>query len=388
MISTMQKQQKFNTKSPIIFNEVEYGKYLHENALSEGLRPKIYTIKELTILAKYYRWILKLPEEEVKTKLIQFCNVNYIGFDLDIKYKEINKAMEDAYKTEIRSCNGVPITKNEWEKINLIEDEKGKKVLFVMLALSKFNRLNPIIYEEEEEVIYADNRLRCYLKIKDLLKLAKVSYRDINEYYKNYEEYVGKGLIDLIPANRAKHILNFGDLEYQEEDILIVINDMNNLMEVYKKLNNEANMKQCKRCGSWFEDKSESGMLQLCSSCRKQKNATDKKAEEKEINKYRSRQDQRAENEIKIYTCIDCGNVIGRHKKNHKSIRCSKCQEEFEYKSKLKGNKVIQCVNCGKEVIVSSKSKKSLCEDCYKEYIKEYDRMRKRVKGGEKNETE
>ena len=163
---------------------------------------------------------------------------------------------------------------------------------------------------------------------------------------------------------------------------------MNNLMEVYKKLNNEGNMKQCKRCGSWFEDKSESGMLQLCSSCRKQKNATDKKAEEKEINKYRSRQDQRAENEIKIYTCIDCGNVIGRHKKNHKSIRCSKCQEEFEYKSKLKGNKVIQCVNCGKEVIVSSKSKKSLCEDCYKEYIKEYDRMRKRVKGGEKNEEE
>lgn len=388
MISTMQKQQKFNTKSPIIFNEVEYGKYLHENALSEELRPKIYTIKELTVLAKYYRWILKLPEEEVKTKLIQFCNVNYIGFDLDIKYKEINKAMEDAYKTEIRSCNGVPITKNEWEKINLIEDEKGKKVLFVMLAIAKFNRLNPIIYEEEEEVIYIDNRLRCYLKVKDLLKLAKVSYRDINDYYKNYEEYVGKGLIDLIPANRAKHILNFGDLEYQEEDVLIVINDMNNLMEVYKKLNNEANMKQCKRCGSWFEDKSESGMLQLCSSCRKQKNATDKKVEEKEINKYRSRQDQRAENEIKIYTCIDCGNVIGRHKKNHKSIRCSKCQEEFEYKSKLKGNKVIQCANCGKEIIVSSKSKKSLCEDCYKEYIKEYDRMRKRVKGGEKNEEE
>ena len=31
----MQKQQKFNTKSPIIFNEVEYGKYLYENYSEE-----------------------------------------------------------------------------------------------------------------------------------------------------------------------------------------------------------------------------------------------------------------------------------------------------------------------------------------------------------------
>ena len=54
-------------------------------------------------------------EDEVKKKLIQFCNINYIGFDADIKYQEINRVMEDAYKTEIRSCNGVPITKNEWE---------------------------------------------------------------------------------------------------------------------------------------------------------------------------------------------------------------------------------------------------------------------------------
>ena len=51
----MQKQQKFNTKSPIIFNEVEYGKYLYENSCNEELRPKIYNIKELTVLAKYFR---------------------------------------------------------------------------------------------------------------------------------------------------------------------------------------------------------------------------------------------------------------------------------------------------------------------------------------------
>lgn len=374
----MQRQEKFNTRSPMIFNEEEYGRYLDENAQSEFLRPKIYTIKELTVLAKYYRIVLKLPEEEVKTKLIQFCNINYIGFDLDIKYREINKVMEEAYKTELRSCNGVPITKNEWEKIKLIEDEKARKILFVMLAVAKFNRLNPIIYEEEEDIVYTDMRLRCYLKTKDILRLAKTTYRNKEDFYLNYEEYVGKGLLDLLPSNRPKHILNFGDIEYKEEETLITITDMDNLIEVYKKLNKEANMKQCQNCGRWFEDKSESGQLRLCSGCRKQKNASDKREESKAIKKYQSRKDQSAESEIKLYTCIDCGAVIGRNKKNHKSVRCKKCQKEFEYKSKLKGNKLLTCKKCGKQVIVSSKSKRELCDDCYREYKKEYDRERKK----------
>lgn len=368
----MQKQQKFNTKSPIIFNEVEYGKYLYENSNNKDLLPKIYNIKELTVLAKYFRWILKLPEDEVKKKLIQFCNINYIGFDSDIKYQEINKVMEDAYKTEIRSCNGVPITTNEWDKILLVEDEKGRKILFVMLAIAKFNRLNPVIYEEEDEVIYTDMRLRCYLKTKDLFRLAKTSYRDINEYYKNYEEYIGKGLLDLIPSNRPKHILNFGDLEPREEDILATIIDMDNLMEVYKKLSEVENMKQCKKCGRWFEDKSDKRALLLCEGCRKRQNDTDKAEEIKEINRKQSRKDQTLESEIELFTCIDCGEVFGKNKKNKVTKRCHKCQEKFNRESRLKGDKHLVCTECGKEFVVSSKAKRTVCEDCYKKLRRQY----------------
>lgn len=364
----MPKQQKFNTKSPIIFNEVEYGKYLYENSNNKDLLPKIYNIKELTVLAKYFRWILKLPEDEVKKKLIQFCNINYIGFDSDIKYQEINRVMEEAYKTEIRSCNGVPITKDEWDKIQLIEDEKGKKILFVMLAIAKFNRLNPVVYEEEDEKTYTDMRLRCYLKTKDLFKLAKTSYRDINDYYKNYEEYIGKGLLDLIPSNRPKHILNFGELEAREEDILATIVDMDNLIEVYKKLNEVQNMKQCKKCGRWFEDKSDKRALLLCEGCRKQKNDTDKAEEIKEINRKQSRKEQALENEIKLFTCIDCGEVFGKNKFNGITKRCKKCQERYEYS--LKHSNIVKriCSVCGEEFEISSKSKRKMCDGCYKEY--------------------
>ena len=367
----MQKQQKFNTKSPIIFNEVEYGKYLYENSCNEELRPKIYNIKELTVLAKYFRWILKLPEEDVKRQLIRFCNINYIGFDPDVKYQEINKVMEDAYKTEIRSCNGVPITKSEWGKISLIEDDKAKKILFVMLAIAKFNRLNPVVYEEEESVIYTDTRLRCYLRTKDLFRLAKTSYRDINDYYKNYEEYIGKGLLDLIPSNRPKHILNFGEIECEEEDILVTIVDMDNLMEVYKKLSNVENMKQCKKCGRWFEDKSDKRKLLLCSGCRKQKNEIDKLEEEKVIKKKQSRKDQALESEIKLFTCIDCGEVFGKNKTNHKTKRCHKCQEIYEYSLKIKGTKTIVCTECGQEHNISAQRKVDICDKCYESILKQ-----------------
>ncbi len=376
----MQKQQKFNTKSPIIFNEVEYGKYLYENSCNEELRPKIYNIKELTVLAKYYRWILKLPEEEVKKKLIQFCNINYIGFDSDIKYKEINRVMEDAYKTEIRSCNGVPITKGEWEKIKLIENEKGRKILFVMLSIAKFNRLNPVIYEEEEEISYSDNRLRCYLRTKDLFKLAKTSYRDINEYYDNYKEYVGKGLIDLIPSNRAKHILNFGEIEPIEEDILTTIVDMDNLMEVYKSLSEVEGMKVCKKCGRWFEDKSDKRKLLYCSACRKQKNEVDKAEEQREICRKQSRQEQALESEIKLFKCIDCGEVFGKSKNNGVTKRCRRCQEQFEYKQQHSNLVKKICLKCQKEFEISSKSRRGICNECYKEQVKAKDRERKKKK--------
>lgn len=368
----MQKQQKFNTKSPIIFNEVEYGKYLYDNACNEELRPKIYNTKELTVLAKYFRWILKLPEEEVKRKLIQFCNINYIGFDPDLKYQEINKVMEDAYKTEIRSCNGVPITKEEWAKIKLVADEKGQKILFVMLAIAKFNRLNPVIYEEEEEIVYTDTRLRCYLRTKDLFRLAKTSYRDIEDYYKNYEDYIGQGLVDLIPANKPKHILNFGDLSPREEDILVTIVDMDNLMEVFKSLSKVEGMKQCKRCGRWFEDRSDKRKLLYCSQCRKQPNEIDKAEEKKKTNKKQSRKEQVLENEVKLFTCVDCGEVFGKNRHNGVTKRCRACQEKYEYNLRHSSQVIRVCENCQKEFEISSKSKRKICDECYKEERKKY----------------
>ena len=85
-------------------------------------------------------------------------------------------------------------------------------------------------------------------------------------------------------------------------------------MEVYKKLSDVENMKQCKKCGRWFEDKSDKKKLLLCSNCRKQKNETDKLEEDKAIKKKQSRKDQVLEGEIKLFTCIDCGEVFGKSK--------------------------------------------------------------------------
>ena len=39
---------------------------------------------------------------------------------------------------------------------------------------------------------------------------------------------------------------------------------------------------------------------------------------------------------------------------------------------KLQEEKIIKCIDCGKEFIITGNSKRTRCNDCYKEYRKQY----------------
>jgi hypothetical protein len=222
-----------------IYNEKEYAKDLYERQRDPSLQAKAYTVWELTILAKYLRQELKQSESEIKTNIIKFCNLNYPGFDADVEYDRINKVVRDCYKTDLRQSLPVPITKKEWNDIQKGSTEKRQKLLFVILAVAKFNRLNPIVYTEDEtEKEYTDNRLRCFEKESDLYKLMKMKLKNDRFKYLPYSEFgkLGLNLIEIPNSNKFKRILNYGEIDAKEEDILIKIEDFNKLPEYFLAL--------------------------------------------------------------------------------------------------------------------------------------------------------
>ena len=231
----------------MIFNERDYGKFLYEHQTDTILPPKTYTVWELSILAKYLRQDLKKSEKEIKNGIVKFCNLNYPGFDVDVEYEKINKVMTECYKTDLRGGNSVPITKSEWENIQKCSTEKNQKLLFVILAVAKFNRLNPVLFLEEssDEKIYNDVRLRCNETEANLYKLMKMSFTDSKDKFAPYGEFGKQGLnlIEAVNSNKVKRILCFGEVEPKEADILIYIKDFDKLPDYFLALKENKRIK-------------------------------------------------------------------------------------------------------------------------------------------------
>ena len=227
----------------MIFDEKQFGKFLYENQTDPKLPARFYSIWELTILAKYLRQELNKTETEIRTNIVRFCNLNYPGFDETIDYDRINKVMIDMTKTDLRATVAVPITKTEWEYISKLSSETYQKILFCILAVAKFNRLSPILYTEEndKDINYEDTRLRCNLHEQELYKMMHIRMPDFKTESSNLYKEVGKkglNLIEIPPSKKIKRILNFGELDPKEEDILLWIENFDKLNEYFYKIKN------------------------------------------------------------------------------------------------------------------------------------------------------
>lgn len=71
--------------------------------------------------------------------------------------------------------------------------------------------------------------------------------------------------------------------------------------------------------------------------------------------------------------CAECG-ILTRGNKNGTKKYCKDCDDSVPQETKT-----VMCVDCGKSVEIKSKNNKTYrCTECQKEYIRQYDRERKR----------
>lgn len=292
----------------IIFNEKKFA----SDAIAL-LNKKTYNLYEMTILCKWLRHMIfssKTEEEAdklIRNTLVCFCKLCWEDFDEDVEYIRINKAIDRSKKEMLRTCHPVRISKKEWETISSMENETGKKLLFVMLVVAKFNRANPLRIIGETPPVYKDKQLRCNTDIGELYRLAKIRYKKTGGDFSYLSEYRGK--VEFIDGKTLKRILKFADLEVRDEDLFMEISDYDNIIEYYN-MQYDNSIKACKRCGDIFKDKSKSQSLKTCPSCRKE------------------------EKRVRVLICEDCGKRIVLKNKRGIITRCPTCQKEYRKKYK------------------------------------------------------
>lgn len=293
----------------IIFNEKKFA----TDAITL-LNKKSYNLYEMTILCKWLRYCIffhKKEEEQIdeliRNTLICFCKLCWEDFDEDVEYIRINRAIERSKTELLRTSEPIRISKKEWEIISSLKNETGRKLLFVMLVVAKFNRANPIRSIEKKTVEYKDKKLRCNTDIGELYRLAKIRYKKNGGDFSYLSEY--RGLVELVDGKTLKRILLFADLEVPDEEVFMEIYDYDNIIDHYNMQYNPS-IKICKRCKNIFKDKSKSQSLRTCPTCRKE------------------------EKQIRVLICEDCGKRVVLKNKRGAITRCASCQKEYRKKYK------------------------------------------------------
>lgn len=292
----------------IIFNEKKFATEAIAN-----LNKKSYNLYEMTVLCKWLRYNIFSSKQEqeieelIRNTLVYFCKLCWEDFDEEVEYTRINRAIERSRTERLRTCNPIKISKKEWEIISSLKNETGKKILFVMLVVAKFNRANPIVIINEPPKKYADTQLRCNMDIGELYRLAKIKYKKTNGDFTYLSEY--RGLVKLVDGKTLKRILTFADLEVPNEEVFIEVWDYDNIIQYYN-MQFDNTIKVCKHCKNIFKDNSKSQSLKTCPTCRKE------------------------EKKVRILICEDCGKRVVLENKRGALTRCSACQKEYRKKYK------------------------------------------------------
>lgn len=155
----------------IIFNEEQEAIKMLSNVNSDE---KIKS-SDIFFLAKYFKY-LKMSDEETHDELVAYIKNKCNTYNQPVYDAWIDNAIINSHKYPLRTNTTIYFTDNEINKVLEIDDFKIQKVMFIILATSKYYYANKILNDSdykndsEEICLYFRNSL------KDVFKLACVPY--------------------------------------------------------------------------------------------------------------------------------------------------------------------------------------------------------------------
>jgi len=301
----------------VLYDEQEYVSKMQENPYDYALcnldDMKIYAkwlkYQKLQEIGKIYEEVL--PEENaeidkyVKNNLIEFCEKANEYFNYTLKYDDIRTAVAYTNLYKLKLPHKLPITRKEWEALQIIKDDNIKRLMFAMLIDSKYYRYFNISLINNAEV-NEDTIFFIQADLTQLVKMSGAKFKTREEKYMSLHELYKLGLLDITDGTHENLFIRCVDLD--DSDIIDYISDYDHIDLHYDKLC-QKNVGVCEHCGKLFRQ-SQKNNRKYCYSCTK--NVTGFPIQKK---------------------CIDCGNLF--YAKSNRQSRCENCQELNRKKQKL-----------------------------------------------------
>lgn len=212
----------------MIFDEKKAAEKILKNGFSSFM-----SRKDLYILAKYFKYIGK-NKTQIRKSLIEFCEKYNPEFNEVLSRERINNAIKNSDKFGLRLPVTINITESELESIKNVGNHNRQKILFVMLAISKYAKYSGTRYIPKKETIYDDN---FYIneKTTSILKMAKVNMNKIDRR-KVFADFKKLGVID--STYRGAFRIMIVD---ESSPVSLTIADMDNMIDFYPFY--------CEKCG-------------------------------------------------------------------------------------------------------------------------------------------
>lgn len=227
-----------------IFYEKERAEWLLENGFSSFM-----SYSDLLILAKYFKHMGK-NRTQIRKSLLTFCIKYNPDFNDVLSRRIIDSVIESSQKYGLRVRFDVPITQIEIDTIKLLQDYKKEKIVFVMLVLAKYFRLNDMRLKKKVESKY-DDRFYVNEKLTDIIKMAQISVQK-QERQKIIHELTLSGLVE--PTYNGDYRIMFADIESKP---IFFVTNLNDIGSFYAF--------NCQKCGKALERKAK--RHNLCDGC-------------------------------------------------------------------------------------------------------------------------
>lgn len=247
----------------MIVNKFKFNELEDMEAIANGNRLNKFSNKEIIkMLARYNYFIRNLDYDANRKNIKTFVDVAMPNVDINEFANIINSAARNAKKYPIVNIQEILITKSELEVISSLNDLKQEKILFVILAMAKYNHTL-----HDGKYGYT-----AYCKYSELFKMAKVSVPTKDRAY--FMQFVVRnGLID-IPSTPGVVAMKPLFVDDSNENVALKIGlvEFNNLADTYCAWKCPNKWRKCRTCKSWFKkyENEDGTKAQVCKHCKKE----------------------------------------------------------------------------------------------------------------------
>ena len=248
------------TKKEFSFNEEEQA----EAILLEGFQDGLIDYSKMYLIAKYFRETNGFGAIRLERELIRFCKEQNPNFNPVVEAENIKKWVRSALNYNLRKVSAVGITASEINLLRTIDSDKDRKILFVILVLSKALKQRNSRQKKTE----FKTSLNCYIHYNNFLNIIRLSHisgfteidlANMLHEYKNFFTFYNPEM-ELIRVEYADMI--------QKE--ILFITDLSNMLEYYELLfgkkkpaafcsdchkpiiKNSNKQKRCKECAAVY----------------------------------------------------------------------------------------------------------------------------------------